>query len=483
MKSQKKYYAGTLIAALSVGAYAATFTSPVTVDGTQRTFDDGDYINISGNAALSVINGGEVVVGGAMTIRNYSGNFGVYYGSSNSVSDFGSGTKISSSGSHGMIITGATNSTINANNITFSTSSNGGDSIGALAANGNVTVNLGNDSTISASRQASGLYFNASGVVNAISGLSVTSVGGNAIHSAGGGTLNLGTNGYVEGGALGLYAVNGITVNMDNFTVKGRTGAISSVGAQLNITNSVIESASGYGISSGFSANGTMTFNNSKIISNTNAITIGNIASAVDGVLNTMNFTNGTTVTSNNGILLNTNGADRAALVLNFADAGTVANGRIMDSAGAIVSASFANGAVWNVTGQSTFDNLALDGGTINFTFGSAVDNIVTGAFTATDGTVNITLTDAFAEAIFFNGSGEFIFDLESTIANSSALAGELTVNVLTSSASGNSSWNVEDLGGNTYRLYDLQVIPESGTYAAIFGALALAVAAYRRRK
>jgi len=44
-------------------------------------------------------------------------------------------------------------------------------------------------------------------------------------------------------------------------------------------------------------------------------------------------------------------------------------------------------------------------------------------------------------------------------------------------------TWTVTDMGDGVFRMSDFALIPEPSTYAAIFGALALALAIYRRRK
>ena len=153
-----------------------------------------------------------------------------------------------------------------------------------------------------------------------------------------------------------------------------------------------------------------------------------------------------------------------------------------------MINVNFSNDATWNTTGYSKVDSLVLDGANLNFEFSGAYDRIVATSLSFGDeNNISISLSEWFADEIFydFDGDfdGEFTFNIDQTI--NGAAAGDVEANSQLDIATGNSAytWEVESLGSGDYRLYNFREIPEPATYAAIFGALALAFAAYRRRK
>ena len=481
MKTHKTYYASALILALSLGVSAATnYTESQHIDyQVPRTFEDGDSIIFdTPGTGIYFSTGGTATVNGAITIEAFQGIVALTHGTVRAVLDLGVGSRVTASTGINM----GNNATFSADNLTvvangpLSTTSYG------FMAGGTSSVNLGSNTSIS-SNAATALVVSCSGGVTAVSGLRVTSVSGSGIQT-GVGITNLGTNGYVEAGgnALTVYNTNSSSmVSADNFTFKSTgyaSAAVNISGGSANITNSNLDGYYAIRVSHTFNTQDTVTIDNGTLTSRNAAIYLNGGTQA--GSEKTVNIINGSTVSADNGILLDTNNIIVGKLDVNFDGEGTVANGRILDGVTRDTTVTVSNGAVWNTTGKSDLNNLVLDGGVINYTIGSDTDKITSGSFDVTDGTINIGFTDEFAEGFFLSG-GDFVFDLESTITNSTSNLSELEVNIATSSDK--YKWDLVALENEQYKLTNFREIPEPAACAAIFGALALALAAYRRRK
>jgi len=135
----------------------------------------------------------------------------------------------------------------------------------------------------------------------------------------------------------------------------------------------------------------------------------------------------------------------------------------------------------WKSFGSSSVDRIRIESdSTIELVMTSEFDAIFTNEVRL-DGSLdfNICFCDSFIDSII-SGAGYFDIDLSNTITGSVTGPGTLNVNIADSN--GEYTWTVTDLGNDIYRISDF-VIPEPSTYAAIFGVIALAFVAYRRRK
>jgi len=92
----------------------------------------------------------------------------------------------------------------------------------------------------------------------------------------------------------------------------------------------------------------------------------------------------------------------------------------------------------------------------------------------------NFCFCDSFIESIM-NGDGYFDLVFANTITGSFSGTGTYNINV--ADTNGFFTWTVTDLGGEVFRISNIVPIPEPSTYAAIFGLIALAFVAYKRRK
>jgi len=146
---------------------------------------------------------------------------------------------------------------------------------------------------------------------------------------------------------------------------------------------------------------------------------------------------------------------------------------------------SIAEYSTWRSVGSSSIiimENFSVDNSTIDLLMTSAYDTIYvddTYSYGYSNNTkFQYSFTDDFIESILA-GSGYFDLNVATTIVFSQLTPSEYVVTDYNDSY----TWTVTDLGGNIYRIGDIQIIPEPSTYAMIFGILALGLAIYRRRK
>ena len=93
-----------------------------------------------------------------------------------------------------------------------------------------------------------------------------------------------------------------------------------------------------------------------------------------------------------------------------------------------------------------------------------------------------MTFTDGLVDGTFMIAMGyvdSYDKSLSQIVVKESSKTTTITVNGLDAAA----RWTEEDIGGKSYLCISAAPIPEASTYAAIFGAIALGFAAYRRRK
>jgi len=138
----------------------------------------------------------------------------------------------------------------------------------------------------------------------------------------------------------------------------------------------------------------------------------------------------------------------------------------------------------WTAAGSSKSYLLSLKDSTVNYTITSATDSIVVTNLTYYGSNhYNFDFSDDFIDSIA-TGAGYYDMIFADTIVSSvTNVIGIFNINVADSNSK--YTWDVTYLGANNYRIsnFELIAIPEPSTYAAVFGLIALAFVAYKRRK
>jgi len=139
------------------------------------------------------------------------------------------------------------------------------------------------------------------------------------------------------------------------------------------------------------------------------------------------------------------------------------------------------NYSTWTSLGTSNIATLNIDHGAIELLMGSATDAIYADKINASAGSSIVhNFTNDFIDTIM-SGDGYFDLNTENTIVSSNING---TIDMSVANTNGTYVWTVTDHGdGVNFRVSDFALIPEPSTYAVIFGALALGLAIYRRRK
>jgi len=142
--------------------------------------------------------------------------------------------------------------------------------------------------------------------------------------------------------------------------------------------------------------------------------------------------------------------------------------------------------STWVATGISTVEYLNMNPlGTVELRMSSAADAIYVSdtIFIGNNvGTFKYSFTEDFTDSIFA-GDGFFDFIFSETIVGNIVRAPMDTLAIYVANSNDKYTWDVTYIG-DKYRIsnFELIAIPEPSTYAAIFGLIALAFVAYRRR-
>jgi len=152
-----------------------------------------------------------------------------------------------------------------------------------------------------------------------------------------------------------------------------------------------------------------------------------------------------------------------------------------------VSSLNLESNSTWNTSGSSTITTAfhIHNGSTVNLTITSAFDAIkASGICYIGDVYFNFNFSDDFIDSIMY-GAGYYDLVFADTIVGDPRFATGASYSINVADSNGTYTWIVTDLGHEIYRLSDFQLIaiPEPSTYAAIFGVIALAFVAYRRRK
>jgi len=475
----------------STGFAATNYSTPVFTYGGNITLQNGDTVIINEASYLGyVVNARE----GTITVKNPATD-GIYVsvGTSknpilNTGGDFYSGGMRPVISQINSYVNLGTNTTIE----TFSDSANV-TATGILATT-NSSVIAGDNLTI----RFNGTYGTGSYGISAINDSSITigdnlkvyaAGGGNiAIMVSGGGNITVGDNAYIEAG-LGLNARINSSITMQNSTIRGvgsnGVGINTAPGGIIDITNSDIYgernaiTVPGVGGPTGIVtvSGGTLTSDAGAVIGSGETSETSNASSS------TVIIKDGAKASSLTGVFFEgeLTPSVGSELEIKVMGSDTIVEGRFLDGTNLDTTFSISDGATWNSVGASNMDSLSLEDANINIVLTSASDRIVTDNLTL-DGTtvMNVGLTNEFLEEVIAMGLPQD-FDV-SIVASFTDGTGTIAYDIATSNDEG-STWSIDDLGNGIYRIYDITLVPEPSTYAMIFGALALALAIYRRRK
>jgi len=164
-----------------------------------------------------------------------------------------------------------------------------------------------------------------------------------------------------------------------------------------------------------------------------------------------------------------------------------ISSGGMIESSLIADKLTVAEGGYWKSIGSSTITTgAAIIDGTVELVMTSGSDSIFVGSDSELDGDVffKFSFTDDFIESIV-SGAGYFDLSTFDSIVFADMTDFRYMGNVSIADINDTYAWTVTDLGGKNYRIsnFSLVAIPEPSTYAAIFGVIALAFVAYRRRK
>ena len=381
--------------------------------------------------------------------------------------------------------------------INYASAENPGTSSAYLVHANNGSINLGTGTAITSYHaddvsNAYNLYALNGGTITVNSGLIINQTGSAAravmastdsfIDLGVGASISVDYIGISTGGTGGVLAESA-TITSRNYTaVTGSPGSsitlincdsmgyVYGASMQIGTTLEIAPPATVLNITGGTVRSQT----NSAIAVNDNAKTL-----ASSGIIN---ISAGAKIYSGNGVAVDNESfitLSGGLLTINIEGADTEVNGRILDGINAVTDVNITNSAAWVSEGSSTMDSLTLDNANINFTF-TATDDAITVGEMSTSGSSDVTIN--FSNDFLNDITDGFVFDTDDAIIVGSGEKDNINYIVLGQNKDG-STWDISDNGDGTYTITNINVVPEPATYAAIFGALALALAIYRRRK
>jgi len=143
--------------------------------------------------------------------------------------------------------------------------------------------------------------------------------------------------------------------------------------------------------------------------------------------------------------------------------------------------------STWRTPVGSYIDELYMQSSTVDFVINSATDKVTfyDVCIEEDNNYFNFSFSESFIESIV-NGAGYYQFQAYDTIVLSAGNFGDGSYEYAVSDSNEKYSWTVTydiDYCVGLYRIDNIVAIPEPSTYATIFGAVALGLAIYRRRK
>jgi len=156
-----------------------------------------------------------------------------------------------------------------------------------------------------------------------------------------------------------------------------------------------------------------------------------------------------------------------------------IGNSNINGTINNIDNAYFSGSNTWKTVGSSSLEYITVASYsdlTVDFYKTSEADTLYFGNIYGYI-QLNMNFTDEFIEEIIADG-GSYLFNIFDTIVGDSSSIGWTM-----ETSNGKYTWEVRGVSHGNYVLDNIIMIPEPSTYAMIFGALALGLAIYRRRK
>jgi autotransporter-associated beta strand protein/T5SS/PEP-CTERM-associated repeat protein len=473
---------------LKVAGSSLTSSVPATLTNTSTMDTNGLAATLSGalsgTGSLTKTGTGTLTLTGANT---YTGGTTISGGTLSAPADFSSNAPVAVSGPASLLTAGG-NLQIGQNGTGSLTLTGGGtassaaatyigNGIGGLASAGTVSV-TGPGSALNVGTTLNLGYFGG-GTLTIGSGGSVNS--GNLIFDAApgySGTLNLNTGGTLRvGGTNGLRNDGTATFNLAGGTLQLNGSAFTtSVPATLSNSSTINTNALAATFSGVLSGPGSLTKTGVGTLTLSAANTYSGTTTVSAGTLHLTGSAAASAFTVNSGATLSGTGTI-GALTL----AGTVSPGA---SPGTISAGNttFASGGsyTWEI-------NNAIGVSGINYDLLSITGSL---SITATSGSpfaINLTSllgNNTAGPVINFNSTQNYSYTIATTtsgITGFSPSAFTLNTAGFTNALNGG-TWSLAQSGNNLNLHFTASAIPEPSTYAAIFGAAALALAAYRRK-
>jgi|GEM_PF-2237213 len=188
-----------------------------------------------------------------------------------------------------------------------------------------------------------------------------------------------------------------------------------------------------------------------------------------------------------NTLTVRNNATVNATSDLTFTNLYVGNNATVITQDGKIIDyADLSNNSTLKVMNSIYFQNLYLSDSTINLVLNSpySIPFFASELYTSGNNVIKYDFTDAFIEEIMNDYNEEYPYTFSVTYAFIvGTTEGDGTWAYDIASSSDSYTWTVTHIGGGFYRFSDITLIPEPSTYALIFGAMALGLAIYRRRK
>ena len=496
MKTIKHITRLCALSAFMANAWAGT--TSIIADGTTVTLQDDDTVVTTGAGSayygLNATNAGNISVAnpdsdsiqisvsgsGTRAVSAYSG----------STINIGTGSTITSE-LGGVLVANA--SSISGNSLTLKQENTASNSTGIGASTG-ASINVGANTSFTYKGGYRGISIATNASFTATEGFTYVSYekssGNNIdIYAERGGNIDLGKNAsitsqavralYVLGENSSLRAEDSVIVN--TFGMGAQAGAESSI-TLINTSVTAEKAALAISTATGGTYTGDATLNiiGGDYYSETDSVIFvqGGGTSNVNAVVN---IDDGAILNSANGTMIDTSDVTiitSTMIAINVSGENTSIGGRVLDNTN-VVTLSVSDNATWTSEGSSNIDKLVLDNANIVLTLTEQGDAINVGEM-STSGSNDILID--FGNDFLNEITDGFMFDTDTAIIIGSGEKDNINY-IITDHNKDGSTWDVTDNLDGTYTISNINVVPEPATYAVIFGALALALVAYRRRK
>ena len=516
----------TFVCALCGAAVNALATVGLTADGTNLTAPSGTTYDSSSTPLASTQYVLNALNGGGISVSPLSGAINITLGTAYSPIAFnmfgaiaqsggqinlGDNSTISGYSNQALELRGvvASGGTVIANGLTVDFSTNHmGSAMGARVVNNGVLDLGSNSKIISSAPQAAvgtatyvGVSVDTGGSVTAtdltidLSNVSL-STGFSVVGEMS--TVDIGGNSVIKASVAGVDAYRGASVNIENAQITALStdhprwgvGIVVS-DAFVSLTNTTIN-AVGDGLRLNLTNDfaeipgnaGETNIIGGKIFSESGNAIVSRVlheSGSFKTIDHVVNISDGAVISSRNGVLykeVTPEMSTTATVRINVSGNNTAVSGTFHDSSANTIF-SISDNATWASEGSSSMDKLILDNANVELTLTTQGDAITAGDM-STNGMSDMTID--FSNDFLSEITDGFMFDTDTAIIIGSGEKDNINYIIAGQNKDG-STWDVTDNLDGTYTISNINVVPEPATYVAIFGALALALATYRRRK